>query len=496
MGNLRFEVSNPQRLDGRIWQTAYITGMEGIAWQCYHQTQGDQFIIGRQLDESGKLNIVWPTRPHGNLCLSTGSLKVSEVPYPLTVEIARGTVGRLKNQTAEWQRMGLRLPDGYFSLAESGQRNFLRSVTTIGDPDKRDSLAQSAIDFSIQASSILANSFSEQALLSRHQTEGTLTTLLGATLPRSAGVGALPAQLPQFINAVNIRADLGSVEQHSGQMNFEPLDVQLKWAVEQQLELCVGPLIDFRTDRLPPWMILLDEDYFGIMRAACQHAQKTVERYRGQVHIWNCAAGLNSPNRLRWGDEQALRMAVAIIETVRNADKHTPVLLTIEQPWGEYLRDHADGISPFHFADALIRADLGLSGLALELNLDHWPGGSLPRDLIDINRLVDRWSMLGLPLLIYLTSPTQAAIGKDHRVADWATGTSASWSDSPANLGFVLPENIVQLLVSKPSIHAIVWDQLVDQPDGALDCKGMFFNSGAPKPLASHMSNLRKRFLR
>jgi len=436
MGNLKFCVSDTAQIDSRVWQTAYITGIEGVPWHCRHQLQSDQFIIGRELDESGKVNIVWPTRTGGNLCLVTGSLRESSEAYGLSVEIARGTVGRLKNQTAEWQRIGLRLPDQFFPLAESATRSFLQCLTHKSDLPQQEKLAQSAIDHSIQASTVLCQAFSHQALTSRRQSEGPLTTLMG-----------------------------------------------------------VGPLVDFRTDRLPKWMVLLGEDYKSILHAACQHAENTVKRYRNRAQFWNCGAGLNSPNSMHWSDEEVLRMAVAVISTVRQADNRTPVLLTIEQPWSEYLRDNPNGISPLHFADALIRADLGLSGLALELAMDVWPGGSLPRDLIEVSRLMDRWAMLGLPLLVHLSSPTQAATGTDLRVADWQMPLNASHSKTAGSDAFVPPEALIQLLVSKPAVHAVIWDQLTDQYPVATSCSGLFDRLGQPKRLLQNIASMRSNFL-
>ncbi|MFO0942955.1 MAG: hypothetical protein U0930_19635 [Pirellulales bacterium] len=491
MGNLRFKVTDPQKVDAKVWQTAYITGMEGIPWLCRHQIREDQFIISRELDESGKLNIVWPTRTHGNLCLSTTSLRLREESYVLVVELARGTLSRLKTQTAEWQRMGMKLPDNFFPLAELSTKSFLRCVTS-QNSQQQDQLAQQSIDAAVQASTVLCEAFAQQALDSRKQSEGRLTTLLGVTLPPDMPLASISEGLQKTFNLVNIKPDLGQVEESNGKANFATFDVQADWASQTQSKVCIGPMVDFRPGRLPKWMILLDDDYDNILRSACEHAETVVERYRGRVHIWNCAAGLNSPNKLKWTDEQVLRLAVSMIETVRRADSRTPVLLSIDQPWSEYLRDNEQGISPLHFADALIRAELGLSGICLELALDQWPGGSFPRDLLELNRLIDRWSMLGLPLMVQLSSPSQAGSGTTNRVADWANGLP---SNGEINSGIVPAEAIVSLLVSKPSIHAIIWDQLTDQFPTSTEASGLWNQQGKAKPILSHLLQLRKNYL-
>jgi hypothetical protein len=502
MGKLRFHVSNADQIDPRVWQSAFITGIEGVPWHCRHQLQSDQFIIGRELDESGKINIVWPTQCCGNLCLSTSSLRESPQSYCLAVEVARGTVGRLKAQTADWLRMGLKLPEDFFPLAEGGQKDLLRCLTQPTDCADRATLAQSAIEKSIQASLLLCRSFAQQALQSRRSNEGPLTTLLGVNLPREINTPAIHQELLPALNLVNVQADLGHVEQLSGKVDFAPYDAQVDWAVGQHFKLCIGPLVDFRSDRLPKWMVLLGEDYQSILKTACRHAEETVKRYRGKAHIWNCAVGLNSPNLLNWSDEEVLRMAVAVISTVRQTDSRTPVILTIEQPWSEYLRDSDHGISPLHFADALIRADLGISGLALEMAFDRWPGGSLPRDLIEVSRQIDRWAMLGMPLMVYLSSPTEpsqrngASQGNGERVADWNAGFVPNNRNATSeSVGFVPPDALIQLLLSKPCIHAVVWNQFSDQFPVDTPSSGLWDREGHAKPLIQQLAAIRQRNL-
>ena len=495
MGDLRFTVPPTQDFDPRVWETAYISGIEGIPWYCHHSLDGQQFSIGREIDESGKLNIVWPTKSFGNLCLATTSLRLSDQPYNLAVELARGTVSRLRNQTAEWQRAGLRLPDKFFPLAEDALSRFLRAVTCGGDAAAQLSQAQQAIELSVEASVLLCSTFAAQSLEARRQTEGRLSTLLGVELSPQLQDATDAEGVSRAFNLLCVAPDFGRVETASSRAAYEPFDAQVEWATGNAKKLCIGPLVNFRPGGLPQWMVMLNESYDNILSAACEYARATVERYRGQAHIWNAAAGLNIPSELNWSDEEVLRMAVALIETVRRADDRCPVLLTIDQPWSEYLRDDPNGISPLHFADALIRADLGLSGLALDLNMDTWPGGSFPRDPVEVNRLIDRWSMLGLPLMVILSSPTEAgpiAAGPTEAAPRLPTQPVSSWPTRADRSGIMSPEHLVRLLLSKPSVHALIWS------DGSREHRPQrsLWNAAlTAKPLLNNMAALRKALL-
>ena len=492
MGDLRFKVPNAANIDPRVWETAYISGMEGIPWYCHRRLEGDQFSIGRDIEESGKLNIVWPTRSLGNVCLSTTSLRIVDQPYSLLAELARGTVFRMKNQCSEWQRIGLKLPTEFFPLSEQALNSFLHAITLRNNPDKQAKHAQTAIDCATEASVLMCDVYSSQVLDIRLQNEGRFSTLLGCRVQPQIEIDSISDALKTAFNMLSVDADLNSIESSSGQRNYAIADHQVDWAHQNGHRVCVGPLVNFKPGGLPRWMVLLNEGFETVMRVACEHALQTVERYRGRVHLWNCAVGLNSPGEMHWSDEEVLRMSVSLIETVRHADERTPVLLTIDQPWSEYLGGERDGISPLHFADALIRADLGLSGLALQMNLDTWPDGSMPRDPLEISRLIDRWGQLGLPLMIVVTNPSQLS---SDTVATPGAGVS-SWST-----GIEVPkeglrnESLLRMLLAKPTVHAIIWNQTSDQLPHGFANAGLWDAQGKAKALLNNAATLRLRYL-
>ena len=79
------------------------------------------------------------------------------------------------------------------------------------------------------------------------------------------------------------------------------------------------------------------------------------------------------------GEEARLQLAAKAIATVRQLDPTTPRVVSFDQPWAEYLASEQLDLGAFHFADALVRANLGLSGVGLEINVGYHPGGSLHR---------------------------------------------------------------------------------------------------------------------
>jgi hypothetical protein len=526
MGQLRFRVPNAQSYDPQIWSTAFVSGIEGIPWASRNRIEDDGLIVDRNVNESGKLSIVWPTDEYGPIMLSTASLRCQEVPYWLHVELARGTIHRIRGRAMDWQRLGLKLPDSFTALADSAVSAFVQALLSTNDPPRCLAFAQSAIDLAISASKPLTRAFISQSLQARHLAEKQLSTLLGIKLvPAPAWEKDIDSALPA-INTIQVSMEMGQIESESKNSTLAIIDAQLSWARKNSMRIFAGPLINLQSHAIPNWLYLFN-DFESLYDAACKHAIQMVERYRGQVHLWSAAAGLNAPNQLGISDEQVLHLAVGVIQAVRRCDPKTPVILTIDSPWAEYLGQKVDAISPLHFADALIRADLGLSGLGLELNLNYWPGGSMPRDLVDLSDLIDHWNILGLPLLVQVSEPAHLqldprATSKSGIVSTWTYPSIANWSGSklsdsgaiepgasptlsnlPSEVERIagpsrrdrMPVNgleVVQLLLAKSNVHGIVWNQFTDRDEHAYPNAGLIANNGKHRSLLDGLVRLRQ----
>ena len=524
MGQMRFRVPNAQSYDAKIWGTAFVSGIEGIPWASKNRIENDCLIIDRTVNESGKLSIVWPTEEYGPIMLSTASLRCQETPYLLHLELARGTIHRVRGRGIDWQRLGLKLPEAFASMMDRSVLAFVQAILSADDAERCMMLAQTAIDLAVSASKPLSRAFVSQSLQARHQSEKQLSTLLGIKLTPSQGWEQDVEAILPAINTINISMEMGQLETESKSATLSLIDAQLEWARRNSLRIFGGPLLNLQSHAVPKWLYLLS-DFQSMYDAACKHATMMVERYRGQVHLWSAAAGLNAPNTLGITDEQVLHLAVGVIQAVRRSDPKTPVVLTIDAPWAEYLGQKPDGISPLHFADAIIRADLGLSGLGLELNFNYWPGGSMPRDLIDISDLIDHWNILGLPLLAHISAPCNLqvdsmAISKSSVVSNWSYPNYPWWDQSqmsdsgsielpttekivpnltngnvPISNRDRMPVNgleVIQMLLSKSNVHGIFWNQFSDRSEHIYPNAGLIAASGKRRSLLDGLSRLRQ----
>lgn len=490
MGQLRFATPLRDRLPGGAVEQAYLTGMEAVPFPSRNRTEGDQFVIVREVRESGNLHILWHVEGRGPLLLSTASLMERDRPYLLTVELARGTLNRLRNQQAQWLALGLTLPQGYEAKLREALHEFGRAATHQANPNVACQTADRAISLALDAADLLAAAYVEQVLALRHEQTSRLATILGSALPQQTLSEPGTRIFTNAFNSAVVPLNWRMIEPAEGEFDWTVPDRQFQWLKGKSLKVCAGPLLRLDGGDLPDWLYLWEEDFEAIQGYVQEFITAAVTRYRGQVQVWNCAAGLNLPGGLPLTEEQKLRLAVLAIDAVRRNDPRTPVVISFDQPWGEYLQQEEMDLPPYHFADALVRADLGLSGVSLEINLGYTPGGTLPRDVLELSRMLDRWSSLNVPLLVSLTAPS--APGTNPLATTKASTLSLDLS--PAKQAEMVRPWLAMLL-AKQCVHGILWSQFADSESQRWPHGGLIDASGAAKPLFNAMVELRKQHL-
>lgn len=497
MGQFHFAVppDSSQLLKQTLWGDAYICGIEGVPWECRNTIKDGVLSISRPVDTAGKLYLTCPTKGLGFRTLSTCSLLPTESPHPLFLELARGSCFRARVQSSTWERAGLTLGSRFGELLKTGTSQFLDAAQSRNDLETCSRSALQAVATLEQAIADLGESFALQSIAYRKQRETQLSTLMAASLvPPSPTRSPLAGRFAKAFNSAAVRLNWGAIESDAGRFDFDQCDRSVHWCNEQGIRVLAGPLVDFRKELLPPWFYLIEDDFDSLIQSVTKFAERVVERYRGSVALWNCASGLNTPGPIRLDDEQVMRLAVAVLQTVRRADPNTPAIISFDQPFGEYLAKHRDGISALHFADALARSGLGLAGIGLDVRLNYTEQCTLPRSALDFGLMIDRWATLGLPMLVQLTVPGDCGDDPHAIVKSPTLVTGANKQELAANqLRSAGP--IVRTLLAKHMVHGIVWDGWADNEPHAQSHSGVLDSRGVPRPMLDYLERLRSELL-
>ncbi|QDS93217.1 hypothetical protein FF011L_19780 [Roseimaritima multifibrata] len=478
-----------------LWKYAYLTGIESIPSEGETRFADGRMTISRRADESAKLSVPWNIPGYGPVTLTTCSLRPGDGPYNLALELARGSCYRVRTQADVWERSGLRMSENFKDLLAQGTSFFLDAAQRIANPAAAGEDAMKAIRHLEAASADLLESYAAQALAFRRDHEGQLGTLLGVSMqPAQPPTEAQTQMYVETCNTVAVRLSWADVETDAGRLDFDAVDKMFAWAEKHGLRVIAGPLFDFQDKLLPHWLYLFEDNFDGLIDAVCRFAEQAVRRYVGRVHLWNCAAGLNTKGPIRLSEDQVMRLAVAVVQTVRRVDPRTPVIVAFDQPFGEYLSREREGISPLHCADALVRAGLGLAGIGLELRMNYEQIGTLPRTNLDFSQLVDRWAVLGLPLMCQLTVAANSGIDAGAlRPTDVLLGSPPP--AIPEKNQLRLAGGFIRTLLAKNFVHGIIWEGWDDSRPHIFPYSGLLDERGNPRPLQQYLARLRKDFL-
>jgi hypothetical protein len=422
--------------------------------------------------------------------LSTASLMEQPHPYRLPLELARGTIGQLSNQLADWRGFGLTIPEKVTQGLSEAIGCFGRAAVGAEDWQQSAKLAERAIGIALDAADLLVAAYVDQATAIRRPAGEKRCVLLGGNLGPGLPDGPVAGQFLCCFNAAVVPICWRDIEPHQGSCRWDVCDRQVEWCRAHALRVCGSPLLQLDAGSLPDWLYLYEDDFDNLLGCVAEFVRAAVTRYRGKVDLWQCAGRLTSAEILSLSEEEKLRLAAGTVELVHSLDPDTPALVSFDQPWGEYLSRRETDLPPLYFADALVRAGLDLTGVMLEINLGYYPGGTLVRTPLEFSRQLDYWSLLGLPLFVSLAVPSA-----DHddplarcRVKlppdDWTADSQQAWV-----------ARYVPLMLSKAFVQGVFWNQLCDSQPHDFPHGGLFDRHDRPKPALQTLASIRQAHL-
>jgi hypothetical protein len=469
-------------------------GPDSMPWPTEVQVEPGKLIVRRNVEESGSLAAPWPVDGAGRLLSATATLIEREQPYHFLVELARGKVHQLRTQSAEWQAGGLQMPPGLAEQIREASVGFSRAVTK-PPSEEAGQEAQQVLTKGFRAAQDLVHQYIDQMFQARHLRQPRLDTTQGCLLGPVKLTETHMDTLLQTCNSVCLNLCWKDVEPSEANYDWAPYDAILDWATAHGLSVSAGPLIDFSSAHLPEWLWLWERDLASIASFMADYVQVAVKRYHGRIRTWQLTGASNCAALLSLGEDEMLWLTVRMAEAARQIDPKLEMIVGVSQPWGEYMAAEDRSHSPFIFADTLIRSGLNLAGLDLELVMGVESRGSYCRDLISVSRMLDLYTILGVPLRVTLGYPS--ASGPDPRAHPDLCVSAGSWQR-----GFS-PEaqaewaaSFVALALCKPSVRGVQWVHLSDAKPHLFPHCGLFDAQDEPKPVMRSLRDLREKHLR
>lgn len=490
MGTMRFRVYPPERITAEMVQQAYLSGIDRISWTVRAGVEDGELVLQRSVSDSANLHVPWQVEGHGLLTLASANLIERREPYLLPLELARGTVVQVRNQLSDWQSIGLAVPQSVHTMLATAVEHLSWASVEQKDVALSADHAEQSLQAALDAANLLAAAYAEQAIAVRRRNEGTHFGLLGGDLTTTLLDDHTSRRFLRSFNAAELPICWRETETTEGHMTWVVNDKQFDWCRKNGLKILAGPLLLLASQSLPDWLLLFEDDFDSVLDCVSTYITAAVERYRGKVDYWICAGRVNASDVFALSEHERLQLVVRTIELIRSLDPDTPVLVSFDQPLAEYMRQQHSDFPPLHFADALVRAGIGLSGLMIEFNASYQPGGTLPRQPLAFSRELDSWARLGLPLWLSLSAPS----------ADHDDPLAQRRTPMPPGGWTLLAQQrwaarFVPLALAKPAVHGVIWNQLCDAKPHDFPHAGLFDADGHTKPALRTLAAIRKTHL-
>ena len=475
MGEYKFQIPSDWTFDLYHANSAHIVGIDGVPWPCRltisdpdPNTQQRILTVNRNQDGSGRLYLLYDFETLGEHLICTGTLLPSaeDEPHDLLLEVARGTLNRMRNQMSIWGEGGLAIEDTTLQKVADATTQLASALFTADLPVAHQ-FARQSLETTIDAVYELANTFAKQISKFRREQK----------------------ELPQFWTANQIGfADQfkPSIETPYTQLTTAKLaldaNAERGSASKEQLEsidqkVIVGPLLDASIGGFSESMLQLD-DFLSRRDQLLNDAQRVLESLPSNTVMLRVASGLNGTGHRHLSYPQQLQATVDLLQLVENSQVNVPTMVSFDFPWAERLAGAVGGTHPLQIADSLVRQDVELSFLGLEINLDLWPNGSTVRDPLQWIDLVDIWAQLGMPLVLCLRTPCGGTA--ETKGVETRNQVRSNLSDKQ-RIDFL--KTVLPMMVARPSVHGVIFQQWQDIDDPRYPNSGIIDADGAPKEI-------------
>ncbi len=468
MGEFRFRLPADWKPTTSQAKSIHVIGLDGVPSPCRVTAEDGFLTIARNRDESGKVFVAFPFEKFGELTVGTGTLPETAVPYQLVIELARGTLNRLRNQISIWQEGGLEIADSVEQQVNEATRLLSEAIMQT-DSVLSDKGANDALRIAMEANVGVSRQF------------GTEVSQFRTTQP----------DMPRFWFANSVGAKDVTAEQcaadpfHLIQVLPEQADAA---SAAGNKRMIVGPFLDASPGGMKDSIVELD-DFFARRDFILNRCRKAVRNLSPSSSLLHVVSGLNGMGHRHLSYPQQTQITSDMLNLIDESQIDVPMMVSFDYPWAERLASAVGGAHPLQIADSLLRQGVPINFIGLDINLDYWPCGSVARDPLQWIDMIDIWSQLGLPLILCFRMPTMAK-EQIPRSGQLFNEVRSTLSDEQR---LSILETLLPMMVARPGVHGFIWRQWNDADDPRFPGAGLVTESGEEKPVMDLLRSVTQR---
>lgn len=473
MGEFKFRLPHQWSLDRRQSAAIHTVGLDGIPWPCKILIKDSVLSVSRNRNESGKTYVPYCFAKHGELLIATGTLPERGQPYSLLLELARGTLNRLRNQLSIWQEGGLEIAPSIHDRTAQAITSLSEAITS-DDEQTQDNIARLALESAVDTIFELAEQFGTEVTKFRQANDDMhpfwMANTVSDTCPIEVGLDVSGFDL--------IRAK----PEQLGDTDNKTLTKRV----------IAGPFLDASSHGLSAELEQM-EDFQVRRNHILSKTREHLSQLSPSVSLIHAVSGLNGMGHRHLSYPQQLEITTQLLQVVEETNHEVPTLVSFDFPWAERLASAVGGSHPLQIADSLLRQGAQISFLGVEVNLGYWPGGSIMRDPLQWIDMLDVWTQLGMPLVIILRAPTWStnegeATAASGEASDEKYINVFDHADDRRRIEYL--RTILPMLVARPAVHGLIWSQWLDSDDERYPHAGLVNSTGQMKTVYELLKTL------
>ena len=458
--------------------------------------EGDVLVRSDSIS-SGTVHVPMIHSPLGVVMESTESLLSRTEPYFLVKELARGSLGRFYRRLFDWQMLGFLQPREMKEQLSRLARRFANAIVANVFTSEIEQEFVSILD-ELALLIVDANKeFAEQSLTWRTRNNTRLPMILGIRMNAKHfdslhDLSLCLKRLEDSFHVVLPMPTWRDLETRPDTFDWEQLEKHLVDPLRFGLQIVLGPLISFSLDTFPEWLLprLSEEGYFE--SRATRFVNALTERYGYLAHNWILANRFVDQSLEKIPPERSLAMVRMLAGQMRSRGIVAPIIVGIDQPWGEYALQRTPDWEQVQIAEALMGCQ-DIDTFLLEMNFGRGDHLTLPRDPMTVGNMVDQWSFLGKKVYVSFSIPSA---GSPLGISQTRT-PELQWSEE---LQKIWTETMLLVFLGKRTVRGIFWscmqDPVVSQPSPTESHYGLLNAQQSLKSAFKHFATARKNLLR
>ena len=497
---VKFEIyRNRTRVTSFDTTGAVAMGPESVPTPAEISFRDGLLVVNRKDEQPVGVAVLWQVGENDTLHVETTRLMPRDKPYLLNVELARFRLMRIMQKQEDWNLFELgKASERFTTRFEEAEDLFSEALGRLHEPAEAAELADRSLAMAVELSEQLAAYHSDLLINRRKAANAFVKHIFGCRVDSTVQNEKYRETLAGNFDYAIVPMGWKQLQPQENAFATDPVDDWIETLSRKRVPAIAGPLIRLGADQVPDWMVIWEHDFDMLRELAYEYVQKVVTRYRRGVAVWNVASGVATNSSFTLSFEQIIELTRLLVTQVKSILPNARTIVTINQPYGEYLARGRSAVSPIQYAEFVTQAGINFDAFGLEIEMGVPTPGMFVRDLFQISTMLDKYGALGRPVFLtavgcpgrWLPDPSDtsegrldpSSAGQWHR--PWDPELQAEWMEA-----------VYQVALSKPFVESIAWGNLADlhqtMPGG-----GLLDDMLRPKPAFNKLRQLREKFRR